>query len=156
MENIEIEYNVKLPNVPKALGDWGNEHINIIVSVIEFIENISEELTDVTDITTLKFTDVDDLRQNDIPCIVFRDDNDDEYILSFCYSSLNKTLTIHLMESACMTIVTYFVIGMNFMEPIELLQTSEIPDIGHEELIDTIYEIINKVVSNWEQQKIDM
>lgn len=156
MENIEIEYSVKLPSVPKALGDWGNEHINIIVSVIEFIEAISKELTDVTDITTLKFTDVDDLRQNDIPCIVFRDDNDDEYTLSFCYNSLNKTLAIHLMESACMTIVTHFVIGMNFMEPIELLQTSEMPDIGHEELIDTIYEIIDKVVSNWEQQKIDM
>lgn len=157
MENVSIELKVTLPNIQKSLADWGNEQINNVIAVIELIGKIHKEIdTNVVDITTMTFPNVSELRENDFPCIVFNDDYMDEYHLTFHYNSMNSTLTIHLFDAVYGNILSHCVIGMNFMQPIKLLVPFAAEHVlRNVKLCKAMSDVIDKVISEWEQQKIE-
>lgn len=70
MDTYEMEITTKLPDDPKAFGDWANHAINNVVSIIEFMHQLQNEL-DKTDLKVedIKFREVKDRFD---PFIIFK------------------------------------------------------------------------------------
>ena len=70
MDTYEMKIDVTLPDTPKALGDWANYEINNIVAIVEFIQQLQNEL-DKTDlkVENIKFRETKDRFE---PFIIFK------------------------------------------------------------------------------------
>lgn len=164
MDTYKMEINVTLPDAPKALGDWANYEINNIVSTVEFIQQLQNEL-DKTDlkVENVKFREVDDRFE---PFIIFKLPKN-LAVLFYKKAAFDKDkVTIQLKEMIESEENTYdprWLYESNvkcpYFDPWKHLQyqgmATPVPS-KYKHDVDTLISAINKVIENHSVEKIEM
>jgi hypothetical protein len=165
MDNYEMEINVTLPDTHKALGDWANYEINNVVSTVEFIQQLQEEL-DKTDlkVENVKFKE-DEYRID--PFIIFKLPKNLELLFYKDNEAAfnGNVITIRLKEVIKLNEDTYqrWLYETNvkcpYIDPWKHLQyqgmATPVPS-KYKHDVDILIAAINKVIKDNSVKKIDM
>lgn len=164
MDTYEMTINVTLPDAIKAFGDWANYEINNVVSTIEFMQQLQNEL-DKTDLKVENVEFKEDGYRID-PFIIFKLPKN--LALFFYKESIfnGNVITIRLKEMIKLDENTYnqrWLYESNvkcpYIDPWKHLQyqgmATPVPS-KYKHDVDTLISAINKVIENHSVEKIDM
>lgn len=164
MDTYEMEINVTLPDTHKALGDWANYEINNVVSTVEFIQQLQEEL-DKTDlkVENVKFRETDDRFE---PFIIFKLPKNLELFFYKKAAFDKDRVTMQLKELIDSDENTYnpkwlyeSIVKCPYIDPWKHLQYQgmaiPVPS-KYKHDVDILITAINKVIEDHSVEKIDM
>ena len=161
---MKIKIDVTLPDTPKALGDWANNEINNIISIVEFIRQLQKELNK----TDLKVENIklEEVKNKFAPFITF--ELSKNLVVSFCNGSMSNgnEITIRIEKMVKLEKNKYIprflyesVVRCPYIGPWKHLRyqgiSTPIPT-KYKHDVDTLIYAINKVVKDNSVEKINM